>query len=191
MELLVRFDLSNDKPAEALAIQRDYGCRVRGGLSFTNLYKKLKAWADDGPLALVHQARVRGLDGAKESRPGIKTPIKRNREFLDFWHCLVMENQRKSEPAYRRLYGKLIAGEHIPGYDTWKDLFRRDHPGETVPDHCPYREYENEPAGWSRATLMRCKPDKYALRAARVGLLAASDFLIKMPRSTTCSTTPR
>ena len=183
MELLTRFDMSNDKPSEALAIQRDYGCRVRGGLSFTNLYKKLKDWEEHGPLALVHQSRVRGLEGAPESKPGTRTPIKRNREFLEFWHGLVLKNQRKSEPAYRTLYDKLRAGESIPGYGTWVDLYRRDHPGMAVPDHCPYEAYAHEPSGWSKITLMRCKPDKWALKAAREGLHAASDHLTKIPKT--------
>ncbi len=95
-------------------------------------------------------------------------------EFRDFWQELQKENQRKSRPAHRKLRQMWRGGESIPGYGTWQEWYRREHPGRPLPPRCP----EDLPRGWSYDNLMdrRNAAAPVALAAARLGPGAVDEY---------------
>ena len=102
-----------------------------------------------------------------------------NTEFIEHWHMRVLSCRRgKVKTAWRNLLIDLAGGDTIPGYGTWRDIYFREHhyyPAKDEP--CPYGVM-NPPVGWSLRNLSGLKPDKFARRAAQIGMGAAkTDFL--------------
>ena len=137
-----------------------------GGLSAKSLYRKAARYRAEGWRAFLPQTRGQAAAG-----------IAANADFLAHWHELVGRNQRVARPAFGALVAELRAGMKIPGYGTWRDIWRAERPGRDLPPECPYKIGTLLPVGWSLANLMRHKPSKWALRAERTGTLAASDLL--------------
>ena len=106
-----------------------------------------------------------------------------NAAFLEHWHDLVTRNQRVARPAFGALVAELRAGLEIPGYGTWRDIWRAERPGRDLPKECPYKIGALLPMGWSLPNLMRHKPSKWALAATRTGTLAAANLLPMIPRT--------
>jgi hypothetical protein len=77
-------------------------------------------------------------------------------DFTDWWKKLCEQNGRKCKPAYREFCRRWKAGEPIPGLDN------------TLP------RYELPP-GTSYDNLIRFRPTKFELTAARIGRSAAAD----------------
>lgn len=109
-----------------------------------------------------------------------------NTEFVEHWHMRVLSCRRgKVKTAWRNLLIDLAGGDTIPGYGTWRDIYFREHhyyPAKDEP--CPYGVL-NPPVGWSLRNLSGLKPDKFARRAAQIGMGAAkTDFLptVRMTR---------
>jgi hypothetical protein len=94
-----------------------------------------------------------------------------------------MQNQRKTRPAYRSLFHDyLIPGkEEIPGYGTWREIYRDEFPNCPVPEACPYFPETFTPRGWSYQHLNNCKPNNYAIQHARVGRGKAKSNLPSVP----------
>lgn len=162
--------------AVASRLAEEYAGRVSGGLSAKTIYRRAKAYREAG---------WRGLIPARDLAHALGTgrDIASNIPFVSFWQALVGENQRATRPAWTKLLTILRAGQQIPGYGTWRDIWRLEHPDRALPDACPYREGVLLPAGWSLANLQRHKPSKWALRALRTGTLAAANLLPSVPRT--------
>ena len=102
-----------------------------------------------------------------------------NTEFIEHWHMRVLSSRRgKVKAAWRGLLIDLARGATIPGYGTWRDIFFKEHGYRPAKDEpCPYSVL-NPPVGWSLRNLSGLKPDKFARRAAQIGMGAAkTDFL--------------
>jgi hypothetical protein len=82
-------------------------------------------------------------------------------DFVEWWKKLCLENGRKCKPAYREFVRRFRAGEPIEGME----------PG--VSRH-------SLPMGYTYANLIRYKPSKFELAAARIGRSAASSFRPKV-----------
>jgi len=174
---LERFGAASDKTAEAAQIALELAPLGVRGLSAKSLYRKLAAYRRRGWAALCDGRALRSNAG-EDGNAGPAT----RREFTEWWAQQVTANQRKCAPAYRRLFDRLAAGESIPGYGTWADIWRAER-GGTPPDTCPYRAYACTPRGWSYPTLMRLRPDAFGMEAARIGLGGASAYLPDVPRT--------
>lgn len=165
---LAKFDAAADKAAAAAAIRREYEPQGLAGLSVQSLYRKLKLWREHGAMAAL-------VDGRAIRRTAAGR-LADNAEFCAYWANLCADNRRGSGAAYRALFTQLQAGAAIPGVGTWRDIWAAEH-GGTAPAaamQCPYRPYAATPRGWSESSLMRIKPNKYALMAARRGTMAAT-----------------
>lgn len=151
--------------AKRLAVE--YAGRVPGGLSLKSLYRKAADYRAEGWRALLPRAgRVEGVSG-----------VGANAAFLEHWHDLVTQNQRVARTAFGALVAELRAGLPIPGYGTWRDIWRAERPGRDLPKDCPYKIGALLPMGWSLGNLQRHKPSKWALTATRTGALAAANLL--------------
>ena len=109
-----------------------------------------------------------------------------NTEFIEYWHGRVLSSKRgKVKTAWRDLLLDLARGETIPGYGTWRDIYEKEHHYRPAADEpCPYSVL-HPPIGWSLRNLTGLKPDKFACRAAQIGMGAAKmDFLptVRMTR---------
>ena len=80
-----------------------------------------------------------------------------NEEFVDYWKKLCEQNGRKCRPAFRAFQRSWQQGEHIPGLDN-------SLPRHVLPFGCTYDN------------LIRHKPTKFELTAARIGRSAAADY---------------
>ena len=88
-------------------------------------------------------------------------------EFIEYWHGLVLENKRKTRPAWRKLV-EIWKDEtnHIPGYGNWRAWWSRQTGHEFDGPTCP----PDLPHGWSYETLNRLKPDRAEISLARFGI---------------------
>ncbi|MEG2614005.1 MAG: hypothetical protein RR996_03065 [Alistipes sp.] len=164
--------LTRKAAASRFAIQ--YAGRISGGISLKTIYRRAAEYRDRGVLSLIPPSSI---------SPASASNIASNIVFLTYWHGLVQANQRASRPAFRQLIAKLESGVNIPGYGTWRDIYRAENPQRSCPDICPYRIGTLLPAGWSCANLNRHKPNKWALRALRIGPIAASTALPQVLRT--------
>lgn len=172
------FETAADKAAAAQSIaQRLKPLGIRG-LSLKTLYRKSAEVAKHGWRGAVDGRTLRKLN---------KVGLGSNQAFVDHWATLVAENQRKTAPAYRALLDAINRGESIPGLGTWRDIWQREHPGETPPSVCPFgtrAPNDQVPRNMSYSALMRLKPTAFGIRASRVGTMSASmDFLMDVIRT--------
>lgn len=169
IDALKVFDRSSDKKRCAVEIAARLAPLGYKGLSLKSLYRKLDQFRAVGVWACVDRRVARRV-----TAQGLAT----NGALVEEWHARVLSNRRKIKPAWRALLADLAAGVTIPGVGTWRDLYQSVYgyrPAEGEP--CPWSE-RNPPPGWSLRNLMQLKPDKFALRAAQVGMGAAKiDFL--------------
>jgi hypothetical protein len=86
--------------------------------------------------------------------------------FVEYWHGLCLENQRKIRPAYRLLVRQWMSGDAIPGYGTWRDWWRKSR-GSAPP--CLDGWKPPLPNGWSYQNLFKHKPTAAVLKVAREG----------------------
>lgn len=162
---MVEFFAAGDKAMAARRIaQRLEPLGVRG-LSLKSLYRKADAVALQGWRGAVDGRTLRKLEVAG---------LGGNQEFVDYWHTLVASNQRKTAPAYRRLLEAIGRGEVIPGVGTWRDMWMREHEGQTPGTECPYRIDGEIPRNMSYSAMMRLRPTAFGIAASRVGLMAAT-----------------
>ena len=150
------------------------------GISLPSMYRKAEAWAASGGSwrALLDGRALRRMEGAGG--------LAANREFVEFWQALALSNRRKTAPAYRELFRRLRMGERIPGVGDWRDVWAAEHGGVApAPDMpCPYHPYTDAPHGWTYRNLMRLMPSKFAVAAARKGMMSAQmSYVPDVPRT--------
>lgn len=131
----------------------------RRGFTCKSLIRKFYAWMNAGCDWHVL------IDKAREQSGSIELP----EEFVEHWKGLCERNQRKCRPAYVKLCHAWRTGESIPGYGTWREWFRKEYDA-MPPDVCSAPII---PKGWSYRNLMRFRPSKVELKAARIGRSAA------------------
>lgn len=174
---VAKFDAAQDKQQAADEIARELEPEGITGISLPSLYRKAEKMRRGGPCALIDGRMLR------RARAG---GLASNREFVAHWHTLCADNRRKTAPAYRKLFGELVAGKSIPGVGTWRDVWASEHGGAIPPDDmaCPYYPYSDTPQGWTLRNLSRLAPDKFALTAARSGLMSATmQYAPDIPRT--------
>lgn len=119
----------------------------RMGVSYSSARERYYRWlaAGKSPMALVNRSRVR------EGRPALSDTA------VTEWHRRMLENQRNSKAAWRKLTRDYRSGVNIPGIpESW------DRSGPMPP-------------GWSYSNLMKRKPSAYVTAAVRIGRGAAAD----------------
>ena len=162
---VAHFLRAKDKQAAAAEIQRTMGSRLKG-ISLKRLYALANTF--DGTLRSLMDGRM-----IRKLRSG---GLAENKEFIAFWHELCLRNKRATAPAYRELFYRLKAGEVIPGFGDWRQIYAAEHGGifPSPERACPYEPGACVPKGWTLRTLTRLKPDEFALVAARKGTMAAT-----------------
>ena len=174
------FHASTDKKRCAVEIAERLEPLGIRGISLKSLYRKENAVFVPDP---NHPGReLVNLLGAADNRLVRRISgqwLALNTEFIEHWHMRVLSARRgKVKSAWRDLLLDLARGETIPGYGTWRDIYFKEHgyrPSNDEP--CPYSVL-NPPVGWSLRNLSGLKPDKFARRAAQIGMGQAKiDFL--------------
>ena len=174
------FHASTDKKRCAVEIAERLEPLGIRGISLKSLYRKENAVFVPDP---NHPGReLVNLLGAADNRLVRRISgqwLALNTEFIEYWHGRVLSSRRgKVKAAWRGLLLDLARGETIPGYGTWRDIYQKEHHYRPAKDEpCPYSVL-NPPVGWSLRNLSGLKPDKFARRAAQIGMGAAkTDFL--------------
>ncbi len=136
----------------------------RSGFTAKSLKRKWYSYINGGGdwRVLINRSRVpvaRGLPKA----------------FVEFVQGWFVKNKRVSRQQWfklRRFWengcddkGRAFL---VPGYGTWQEWFRAQHPEQPLPVRCP-----GVPRGWSYSTLMRSRLNKASERMAREGEAAA------------------
>lgn len=169
IDALKVFDRSADKKRCAAEIAARLEPLGYKGLSLKSLYRKLAEFRKIGVWACVDRRVARRV-----TAQGLAA----NAPLVEEWHRRVLANRRKARPAWRLLLADLAAGVRIPGVGTWRELYLATFgylPAAGEP--CPWGVLA-PPPGWSLRNFMFLMPDKFALKAARVGMGAAKiDFL--------------
>lgn len=82
--------------------------------------------------------------------------------------------------GYRRMMAEFRGGATLPcGIGTWADVWRRERPGEEVPDSCPADWTPRGASFGNLARALRVDPDTvFALSASRQGMRAARRHLL-------------
>ena len=148
------------------------------GMSLPNLYKLEKKFDPEKPLTSLMDGRM--------LRKALVGGLATNADFKEYWWRLCLNNQRVTSQAYTELLERLRAGETIPGFGTWRDVYALEHEGYyPSPDTaCPYGPNLLQPKGWTLRNLHRIKPDAFALVAARAGIMKAQMDLLPTVKRT-------
>ncbi|HBJ87120.1 MAG TPA: hypothetical protein DDZ88_25325 [Verrucomicrobiales bacterium] len=132
-------------------IQRSLAQVAAGaGVSVQTARRKYDALRHRGWRGLINLAKCPGADRSHLSP-----------EFIEYWKSLCQSNGRKCRPAYREFLRQFRAGHLIPGIE----------PG--TPRH-------TLPTGYTYANLIRHKPTRFELAAARIGRGTAADLRPKV-----------
>lgn len=126
------------------------------GISYKTLVRKYYTLRKTGDLVSLADRRK-----AKELQSANVHPLPK--DFVEFWRGLLERNQRNTSgmKAHRELIRLWRSGQSIPGYPT-----------SPAPD-----PHTGIPEGWSYRTLIKLKPSRFELTAARIGRSAASHLL--------------
>ena len=165
---VAHFMRAKDRRAAAKEIAATFGAKLTG-ISFQSLYRLAERFAASG-------GSLRSLMDGRQLRKMNAGGLADNAEFKAFWWQLCLDNKRATAPAYRELFRRLAAGETIPGFGDWREIFASEHGGlYPAPERaCPYAAGAVVPKGWSARNLAKLKPDEFALVAARKGTMAAT-----------------
>ena len=165
---VAHFMRAQDKRAAAEEIARTFGSKLKG-ISLKSLYRMADQYA-------ASNCSLRSLMDGRMIRRLRSGGLAENKEFIAFWHELCLRNKRATAPAYRELFYRLKAGEVIPGFGDWRQIYASEHGGifPSPERACPYEPGASVPKGWTLRTLTRLKPDEFALVAARKGTMAAT-----------------
>ena len=132
------------------------------GLTYGSLKRHWPAYRDSGG-----EWRVL-LDDRFETAPRM------NRELQEWAQNLALANKRKMLPAWRDGVRQLPEGKRIPGLGTWQECWRRENPGELLPEACPYSVDGVQPKRLSKSSFYRlCKVPKAVRALATMGSAAA------------------
>lgn len=117
-------------------------------ISWQTVQRKYTAWRESGSLSALVDKRYLAN---KPSRARTSDPA-----FLAWWYALQTRCQRNGGQAYEILCRIWRNKEEIiPGYEDWPS-------------------WPSLPIGWSKANLMRRKPDRLELTVMRQGVKAAA-----------------
>lgn len=158
-ELLGIFVAAEASPRGVVQALEDVAAsKCRRGWSGKSLYRKYNDCRKHGWTALIDRTKVRARTQALPAG------------FIQEWKRRCENNQRKCRPAYDELVADWQSGKHIPGYGTWRDLWREQR-NDLPPADLAF--VPDLPHGWSYANLMRHAPTKFELTAMRQGRGAA------------------
>lgn len=135
---------------------------VQGGAGFTagslrNFYRRFREAGRDWRTAINY---------ALEIRPSSSLP----KEFLTHLQQRVDANGRSVAAALKKLHSDWTLGRPIPGYGTWRDWWKLQHPGLSVPSTCP-----GPPFAWSQRNLRRkLDTSRFRRKAQILGRAAAA-----------------
>ena len=165
---VAHFMRAKDKRAAAEEIARTFGSKLKG-ISLKSLYRMADQYA-------ASNCSLRSLMDGRMIRRLRSGGLAENKEFIAFWHELCLRNKRATAPAYRELFYRLKAGEVIPGFGDWRQIYASEHGGifPSPERACPYEPGASVPKGWTLRTLTRLKPDEFALVAMRKGMMEAT-----------------
>lgn len=157
---------SLDAAPNKSACCRDWAARNghRRGWSMDRIRAKYYGWLASGRAwtALVDWAAVP------------KTPGDDRRGFAEAYKTYVERNQRAAKPAWRAMIRDLRRGVNLPGVGTWRDVWARQYPGESIPERCPQ---DWIPRGWLYSNCQRkAKLTTFEIAVARKGMTAARQF---------------
>lgn len=109
------------------------------------------------------------IDGALEYKPTTKLPA----EFLRHMQDKVdaAKRDRAGTAAINKMLVEWTMGAALPGFGTWKQLWKLKHPALPMPSVCPWQH----PPGCSPRNLRNYLDTSKARRMAQVQGLAASD----------------
>jgi hypothetical protein len=108
-----------------------------------------------------------------------KGPNTQPAEFIQEVKRVAELNQRSIAEALEQLRERWAAGEVIPGYGTWIDLYLSRHPDRALPKVWPRGFF---PDGWSPRNLQRYGPKKGARTLYQRGLAAAKKHFPSVTR---------
>jgi hypothetical protein len=150
---------------------------VKVTLNQKTLNRKRKLFNESGRdwTTLIDRRKVPDWDTKLRRR--VKAGANLHPSFISHVRGLAQRNGRSSAQAIDELYRAWRAGEHVPGYGTWYDWYRREFPDRELPELAPI------PDGWSHSNLGRHMPDQAALEAARRGIAAATMTLPSIIRT--------
>jgi hypothetical protein len=137
-------------------------------LSSANIRTKYYAFQRDGWQALVNKSKLPRNNPVAPNVPGGQPAL-----FVEYWKGLQESYQRNSRAAYRELIRRYRNGDQIPGIGNWRNVWM-DSVGGRPPEKCPMNP--PLPQGWGERNLMRYRPTKFELTAARIGRSAAAEF---------------
>ncbi|MBR0066760.1 MAG: hypothetical protein IJQ00_04125 [Kiritimatiellae bacterium] len=140
----------------------------KGWKSWRAVVKKYRQWKNSGEswFVLVNKAKVQFLrdGGNEEDFPGLGNAFKAYAE----------RNQRSCRSGWKAMMTDLRSGKRIEGVGTWEDVWRKQHPHQPIPAHCPA---DWVPRGWLYENLMRKYPlSSYERANATRGAVAARQF---------------
>ena len=135
------------------------------GCSAQTLRRKFETYAEAGDW----RSLVKGYRGPNTQPREFQLEVKRVSQLNQ---CSVTE-------ALTRLRERWAAGEAIPGYGTWVDHFRREHPLAPLPKVWPRGFF---PTGWHVRNLRRYASSKGARKLFQRGLAAAKQHFPSLTR---------
>jgi len=127
---------------------------ARMGVSLKTARRKYDTWRAARRFGSSHWRSLINRSKVPEDR-------KLDREFIAWWQGLCNQNGRKCAPAYKEFVRIFLAGEPIPGIEV------------TV-------SRQKLPLGYSYDNLIRYRPARFELIAARLGRSAAAGFRPKV-----------
>lgn len=129
------------------------------GMSAKNLNRLYSAWRKSRDWRAL-------VDQALENKPTAAMPA----EFVEELNRRADRNGRSIEQALKGIRRDWIMGEHIPGFGTWKDWWKRTKPGRPLPAVAP-----EPPTGWTTRNLRRyLDTSKFRRLSATRGRAAAA-----------------
>jgi hypothetical protein len=126
------------------------------GCSAKRLYELYRQWRKQPDWRIL-------IDGALEWSPSTSLP----RDFIDHLNGEVDLNGRSKAAVFKRLKADWTMGKHIPGYGTWQEWWKQQHPGRPLPRMAP-----PYPTGWANL-YRKVDSSKFRRAAATLGRIGA------------------
>lgn len=105
------------------------------------------------------------IDGALEWKPSQRMPV----AFLEEVQRRANDNKRSIATAIKLLHAEWVQGVEIPGYGTWRQWWKLQHPRLPLPAQCP-----GFPDGWTLRNLRRKLDSSRFRRIAQIQGLSAA-----------------
>lgn len=167
-KLMQQFDAENNRQAVA----QDYAARL--GKSEGSLRRMYYGWKQRGIEALAPKKAFRKM--AAEKGRGLPP------EFVEYFRTICESITSDSVPQARRiLIQRIVGGEYVPGFGTWRTMWATRFPN-IPPPRGVGAEYPRDniesllPRGLSPRNLNRHKGELFDLTSARQGTWAAHKY---------------